>query len=72
MSRVDQLAVNLVRDDRDPVAEADVTQTGQLFAGPDTSGRVVGIAEQHHLDLLVGCLPFQVLEVHAVRPVLVC
>ena len=42
----DEVAVDLVGDDREPAREAELRQTLELRAPPDASDRVVGAAEQ--------------------------
>ena len=63
VARHDQLAVNLVADDADTVATANVGHVLQLFTRPDAAGGVVRIAEQEDGRLLVGTLLLKVVPV---------
>ncbi len=54
MAGMNQVAVNFVGNDKHVVGEADFTETGQFFACPDTTNRVVGTAQDCHFDGGIG------------------
>ena len=65
-SRHDQFAVDLVGDDEEVVAQADLADAPQLVGRPDPAGGVVGVAQQHEFHRRVGRTALEVLEVDAV------
>ena len=62
------VAMNLVADDEDVVAVAEVGQPDQRLTAPADARRVVGIAEDEHAALVIGHL-LEVVEVHLIRAV---
>ena len=63
MPLVGQLAVNFIRHDKHPVAQADVADASQFFRSPDPPDRIVRIAQQQQFRLRVGRFRFKVVEV---------
>ena len=63
------VAVDLVGDDEDIVAAADRSQSLELVAAPDTSDRIVRVAEEEHAGARVGGKSLEALEIHRVPPV---
>ncbi len=62
-SREDQVAVNLVRADHQPVAQADLGHFFQFRPGENTAHRVVGVAQDENPGLGGDGL-FKSLEIH--------
>ena len=62
----DEFAMDLVGDDEDIVAQADLADAPQFLRCPDASRRVVGIAENHQLHRRIGGRVFQSVEINRV------
>ncbi len=68
---VDQIGVDLVRDDEHVVFEADLPESDQFFPCPHASHRIVRTAQDGQLDLAIAALVVEVSEVHSIATVLV-
>ena len=64
-----ELAVDFVADDKDAMLEADVAHAFEFFSGPYAPSRVVGVAEEEHLDGRIGTFLFEVLPVNHILAV---
>ena len=67
MSGKGKLAMYLVRDDSDPVAQAYLAYAHQLAARPYAPSGVVWIAEEHELHACVSSLTLEVVEIYHIR-----
>ena len=63
VSRENQIGMNLIRDDKDMMAQTDITDPRQLFAAPDAADRIVRTAQNIELDLRPRGLGFQIRKV---------
>ena len=67
MSRENQFAMNLIRNNRNAVTDTDFTDTYQFLTSPHTPGWIMRIAQQHHFHFRVGSLTLQILIIDRKR-----
>ena len=66
VARHHQFAVDFVADYDDSMSSGDFTDLSEFFFGPDSSGRVVGVAEEEDFRGRVGAFLFEIFEVDAI------
>jgi len=67
---IEDVAMNLIRDNQNVMPDADFCQLGQFFACEDSAGGVLWIAEDEGVNIFADNLFFKSLEIEIVSPIL--
>ena len=70
LSPEDKIRMDLITHDRNPIFQANVSKPCQLLRGPDSSDRIMRIAEEKQLNLILFYLTFKILKINMIFMIL--